>query len=522
MFCFQCQQTAKGTGCEANIGVCGKSAEVADLQDELIARAIDVSVAGHDDADTRRRIIDALFTSITNANFDAEAIKRRIGELGPAGEASHAARDDKKTNTKMADIWTADPDVRSLKSLTLFGLKGIAAYAHHAAALGRESEEVSGFFTKALKKIGTCSDAGELLDLALETGKTNFACMELLDAANTGAYGTPAPAEVTTDIEPGPFIIVTGHDLRDLRMLLEQTEGKGVNVYTHCEMLPAHGYPELKRFAHLKGNFGTAWQNQKREFDGVPAPILFTSNCLVPPKESYADRVFTTAVTGYPGMAYIAAAPDGSKDFAQIIAKAKELGGYKEKKSMPGINGGSRLMTGFGHGAVLGVAPKIIEAVKAGAIKRFFLIGGCDAPGKNREYYTEFAKLTPKDTIILTLACGKFRFNDLDLGEIGGLPRVIDMGQCNDAFSAVKVAVALADAFGCGVNDLPLSLVISWYEQKAAAILLTLLHLGIKNICLGPTLPAFVSPNILNALVEKWGVHPITTPAEDLKRMMGE
>ncbi|MBO7184204.1 MAG: hydroxylamine reductase, partial [Oscillospiraceae bacterium] len=333
----------------------------------------------------------------------------------------------------------------------------------------------------------------------------------------TETFGHPEPTEVSLTVEKGPFIVITGHDLYDLKLLLEQTEGKGINIYTHGEMLPAHAYPELKKYPHLKGNFGTAWQNQQKEFAVLPAPILFTTNCLMPPKESYADRVFTTGVVGYPDMQHIG----DNKDFTPVIRKALELGGFDKDTTFPGINGGETVMTGFARNTVMNVAGTVIDAVKAGAIKHFFLVAGCDGSRPGRNYYTEFVKQTPQDTVVLTLACGKYRFNDLDLGTIGGLPRLMDIGQCNDAYSAIQIAVALAEAFGCGVNDLPLSMVLSWYEQKAVCILLTLLHLGIKNIRLGPTLPAFVSPNVLNFLVEKFGIAPITTPEEDLKAILG-
>jgi hydroxylamine reductase len=344
--------------------------------------------------------------------------------------------------------------------------------------------------------------------------------MALLDEANTSTYGHPTPVSVSMKVEKGPFIVVSGHDLLDLKMLLEQTEGKGINIYTHGEMLPAHGYPELKKYSHLKGNFGTAWQNQQKEFDGIPAAFLFTTNCLMPPKSSYQDRVFTTAVVGYPGLVHIPET-NGYKDFAPVIKKALELGGWSEDKQFTGINGGSVVSTGFARNTVLGVADKVIDAVKAGAIKHFFLVGGCDGARPGRNYYTEFVKQTPKDTVVLTLACGKYRFNDLDIGEIGGLPRIMDMGQCNDAYSAIQVAVALSKAFNCGVNDLPLTLVLSWYEQKAVCILLTLLALGIKNIYIGPTLPAFFSSNVLGILVEKFGLKPISTPEADLAAILG-
>ena len=339
----------------------------------------------------------------------------------------------------------------------------------------------------------------------------------MLDEANTTAYGTPTPTTVPLTIEKGPFIVITGHDLKDLELLLQQTDGKGINVYTHGEMLPAHAYPLLKKHPQLKGNFGTAWQNQQKEFDQIPAPILFTTNCLMPPRKSYADRVFTTEVVSYPEIQHIGS----DKDFTPLIEKALELGGYTEDHPMTGINGGTTIMTGFSHGAVLSVADTVIDAVKSGAINHFFLVGGCDGARPGRNYYTEFVQKTPKDSVVLTLACGKYRFNDLDLGTIGGLPRLMDMGQCNDAYSALKVALALAEAFKCGVNDLPLTLVLSWYEQKAVCILLTLLYLGIQNIYLGPTLPAFLSPNVLNYLVEHYHIRPISTPDEDLKKILG-
>ena len=356
----------------------------------------------------------------------------------------------------------------------------------------------------------------ELLPVVLEVGEVNLSCMALLDQANTENYGTPVPTKVSYKIEKGPFIVVSGHDLKDLELLLEQTKDKGINIYTHGEMLPAHGYPELKKYSHLKGNFGTAWQNQQKEFADVPAAFLFTTNCLMPVKPSYADRVFTTEVVSYPEIVHI----DEQKDFTPVIEKALELGGYKEDQLRSGINGGQSVMTGFGHGTVLGVADTVIDAVKSGKISHFFLVGGCDGARTGRNYYTEFVKQTPSDSIILTLACGKYRFNDLDLGEIGGLPRIMDMGQCNDAYSAIQVAIALSKAFDCDVNDLPLSMVLSWYEQKAVCILLTLLHLGIKNIYLGPTLPAFISPNVLNYLVENYQISPVSTPEEDLKKMI--
>ena len=357
----------------------------------------------------------------------------------------------------------------------------------------------------------------DLLPIVMETGEANLICMELLERANTQSYGIPAPVQVSMKVEKGPFIIVTGHDLKDLKMLLEQSEGKGVNIYTNGEMLPAHAYPELRKYSHLKGNFGTAWFRQREEFDAVPAPVLYTTNCLMPPKASYSDRIFATNAVGYPGMQVIGE----EKDFTPVIEKALELGGYEEDREFTGINGGKTVATGFGSHTILSLADQIVEAVKAGDIRHFFLVGGCDGYRGERSYYTEFVKQAPEDTVILTLACGKYRFNDMDLGEINGIPRLLDMGQCNDAYGAVQVALALAEAFQCGVNDLPLTLVLSWYEQKAVCILLSLLHLGIKNIYLGPTLPAFLSENVLNYLVEHYDIHPVSTPQEDLKKILG-
>jgi hydroxylamine reductase len=414
-------------------------------------------------------------------------------------------------------LWSVDEDIRSLKSLILLGLRGVAAYAYHAMMLGYSDDTVDNYLFEGLYAISKLdATMNDLLPVVMEVGKTNLAVMELLDRANTGTYGTPAPTTVPLTIEKGPFIVVSGHDLHDLYLLLEQTKDKGVNIYTHGEMLPAHAYPKLKAYPHLKGNFGTAWQNQQKEFAGVPGAFLFTTNCLMPPKDSYHDRVFTTALVSYPGMVHIGA----DKDFTPVINKALELGGYREDKEMTGINGGKTVTTGFGHGTVLSVAGTVIDAVKAGAIRHFFLVGGCDGAKPGRNYYTEFVQKTPQDTVVLTLACGKYRFNDLDLGTLGGLPRLMDMGQCNDAYSAIKVALALSEAFGCTVNELPLTLVLSWYEQKAVCILLTLLYLGLKNIYLGPSLPAFVSPNVLNFLVENFNITPVSTPDEDLKKIL--
>ncbi|MCJ7836507.1 hydroxylamine reductase [Cuneatibacter sp. NSJ-177] len=526
MFCFQCEQTAGCTGCTKSAGVCGKTAATARLQDELTGALIGLARACENNPKTEntdRLILGGLFTTVTNVSFNEETLRdwiRRINEEKTRvvpGCASCESRCGNTDNYDMNRLWNSDEDIRSLKSLLLFGIRGMAAYAYHAMVLGRVSEEVNGFFYKALYALAEDWGVEELLPLVLETGKVNLACMELLDSANTETFGTPAPAEVSLTVEKGPFIVITGHDLYDLKLLLEQTEGKGIQIYTHGEMLPAHAYPELKKYSHLKGNFGTAWQNQQKEFANLPAPILYTTNCLMPVKESYADRVFTTEVVSYPGMVHIGE----DKDFTPVIEKALELGGFAEDTVFTGINGGKTVTTGFGHGAVLSVAGQVVEAVKSGAIRHFFLVGGCDGARPGRNYYTEFVKQTPADTVVLTLACGKYRFNDLDLGSIGGLPRLMDMGQCNDAYSAIKVAAALAEAFGCGVSELPLSMVLSWYEQKAVCILLTLLHLGIQNIRLGPTLPAFLSPNITKYLVDHYHIAPIGTPEEDLKAILG-
>ncbi len=512
MFCFQCEQTAKGQGCEQSSGVCGKNAYTANVQDEVTQALIELATSDKErSTETDKLLIEGLFITITNVNFDPVIIKEFKSKIDKELEGLTYEK------YEIKELWEENEDIRSLKSLTLFGLKGIAAYAHHAMVLGYTDKEINDFFYEALNSISKDLSVDELFTLVMKTGEINLKCMELLDKANTETYGTPEPTQVTTNIEAGPFIVVTGHDLKDLDALLEQTKDKGINIYTHGEMLPCHSYPKLKKYTHLKGNFGTAWQNQQKEFDNIPAPILFTTNCIMPVKDSYKDRVFTTSVVGYPEIKHIGE----NKDFTPIINKALELGGYKEYTPKTGINGGNILTTGFGRGTVLSIADKIIEAVKNGSIKHFFLVGGCDGAKPGRNYYTEFVKQTPKDTIILTLACGKFRFNDLDLGSIDGIPRILDMGQCNDAYSAIQVALALADAFNCNVNELPLTLVLSWYEQKAVCILLTLLALGIKNIYLGPTLPAFVSQNVLNVLVDKFQIKPLSTPEQDLKAILG-
>jgi hydroxylamine reductase len=465
-------------------------------------------------------MLEGLFATLTNVNFDGQALEKLIREV--RGERVRLFADSAKCEAfDLAEIWKQNEDIRSLKSLVLFGLRGMAAYAYHALILEITDEEVTAFFSRALEAIGgSAPGMEELAALAMETGKVNLKVMEMLDKGNTETFGKPEPTTVPLTIEKGPFIVISGHDLHDLKMLLEQTDGKGVNVYTHGEMLPGHAYPELKKHPQLKGNFGTAWQNQQKEFDGIPGAVLFTTNCIMPVKDSYRDRVFTTAVAGFPDLPHISK-KGGVKDFTALISKARELGGYAEDRPMTGINGGNTVTTGFAWGAVLGAADTVIAAVKSGAIKHFFLVGGCDGAKPGRSYYTGFVKQAPKDTVILTLACGKYRFNDLDIGSIGGLPRIMDMGQCNDAYSAIKVALALAEAFNCGVNDLPLTLVLSWYEQKAVAILLTLLHLGIKNIRLGPSLPAFVSAGVLDFLVKEFNIKPISTPEKDLAEILG-
>ena len=519
MICFQCEQAAGCVACTGAAGVCGKSAETAHAQDRLTGALISYAgqLIGEGRAPAPEQallLMQGLFTTITNVNFDpatVDALTERI----------HAACPGLAEDYEMQRLWQEpDEDVRSLKSFVLFSLRGMAAYNYHARVLGRIDPDLDRFFCRALQAIGT--DGLSLDDwwqLVQETGEASFRCMELLDHANTGAFGDPEPVQVPLTIEKGPFIVISGHDLYDAQQLLEQTKDKGINIYTHSEMLPAHGYPELKKkYPHLKGNFGTAWQNQQLEFEDIPAPILFTTNCIMPLRASYADRVFTTSVVSYPGVQHI----DEGRDFTPVIEKALELGGYQEDTLLPGMNGGSIVTTGFARHAVLEHAGEIVQAVKSGQIRHFFLVGGCDGTRPSRRYYTEFAKLTPPDTVILTLACGKFRLNDLPLGTVAGLPRILDVGQCNDAYSAVRIALALADAFDCTVNDLPLSLVLCWFEQKAVCILIALLALGIRNIRLGPTLPAFLSPNVVRTLQEKYALKAVTTPEEDLRAILGE
>lgn len=519
MFCFQCEQTAGGVGCKVG-GVCGKSPEVAAAQDITIAELIRLARAvlrSGASKDSDKWLIDGLFLTITNVNFDLEAIEEVNKEIRKTADELGATD---KDDVNPHDLFHGNEDIVSLRSTLLFGLKGMAAYAEHARVLGVEERDVYDQTAQFLASLMEDHSVEEWLTLLMNFGQLNLKVMGLLDKANTGAYGKPTPNTVSTHIQPGPFIIVTGHDLRDLRMLLEQTEGQGVDVYTHGEMLPAHGYPELAKYEHLKGHFGTAWNNQQKEFDGVPAPILYTTNCIMPPRESYRQNIYTTAVVGWPGCAHIEADKDGNKDFSEIIKVAKELGGYDTVQERTGLNGGHTMTTGFAHGTVMEHAGTVIDAVKSGALRHIFLVGGCDGAKPGRSYYTDFVRNAPEDTLVLTLACGKFRFNDLDIGTLGGLPRLMDMGQCNDAYSAVQVAVALAEAFDCGVNDLPLTLVLSWYEQKAVCVLLTLLSLGIKNIYIGPTLPAFFSETVLQTLIDMFDLHPITNAEDDLKTIL--
>ena len=519
MFCFQCQQTAHNTGCVGSAGVCGKKADTANYQDDLVSALIGLARAVRKKGATEKSdelMLKGLFTTITNVNFYNDTICALIDEVNKEKEAIAPQTD----NYDVQTIWDGDEDIRSLKSLILFGLKGMAAYAYHSYALGYTDPEVQAFFYEGMEALGEEHTADELLSLVLKTGDVNYKCMAMLDRANTETYGTPVPTTVPLTIEKGPFIVVSGHDLHDLKLLLEQTKDKGINIYTHSEMLPAHGYPKLKAYPHLKGNFGTAWQSQQTEFENIPAPVLFTTNCLMPPRPSYKDRIYTTSVVGYDGMVHISCTRAGKKDFTPIIKHAQKLGGYEHDRSMSGINGGHMLTTGFGHSAVLSQAGKIIDAINAGHVKHIFLVGGCDGAHPGRNYYTEFVKQTPMDTLVLTLACGKYRFNDLDLGEIDGIPRILDMGQCNDSYSAIKVALALADAFNCSINDLPLTLVLSWYEQKAVCILLTLLSLGVRNMYIGPTLPAFMSETVIKYLVENYKLNPITAPEQDMDAIL--
>ncbi|MBN1282949.1 MAG: hydroxylamine reductase [Proteobacteria bacterium] len=547
MFCYQCEQRAKDTGCTVQ-GVCGKSPEVSSLIDLAVHGVKGVAQYAHRaralgarDREVDLAVTEALFSTVTNVNFDPERYVKLLARVAAARDRAKAIYEDACGKAGRAPENVTGPaewrpaadlaglekqglevgikkrmakhgeDVAGLMELVTYGLKGMAAYADHAQILGREDECVYAFFHEALCYLAEGKeDANELTAMALRTGETNLRVMELLDAANTGAYGNPAPTKVRIEPVKGKAILVSGHDLRDLEELLKQTEGKGINVYTHGEMLPCHGYPGLRKFKHLAGNYGGAWQDQQREFDRFPGAILMTTNCIQRPQGSYKARIFTSGLVAWPGVRHIS-----DRNFGPVIEAAQMAEGFPE-------DGPERYITvGFGHNAVMGVADTVVDAVKAGKIKHFFLIGGCDGAKSGRNYYTEFAEKVPKDCVILTLACGKYRFNKLDFGDIGGIPRLIDCGQCNDAYSAIQIAVALSKAFNCGVNDLPLSLVLSWYEQKAVAILLTLLHLGIRDMRLGPTLPAFVTPAVFKVLVEKFNIMPITTPDEDLRKILG-
>ncbi len=525
MFCFQCEQTAGGKGC-TSVGVCGKSASTSNLQDDLTLALINFALAAEGNEPTladARLMMEGLFTTVTNVSFDDVSVNALTRKVEAKAAEYRAAKGGNVANAAIVSgdqLFQGDPDVVSLRSLLLLGLRGMAAYAYHAFVLGKVDPAVNAALFDGMRAVGQDHDVPAWLGLLMKFGMDNFRTMEILDEANTGTYGNPVPTQVSMVIEKGPFIVVSGHDLHDLKMLLEQTEGKGVNIYTHGEMLPAHAYPELKKYSQLKGNFGTAWQNQQKEFRNVPGAFLFTTNCLMPPKPDYADRVFTTAVVEYPGLVHI---PDAepAKDFTPVIEKALALGGYSEDVTMKGINGGSVLTTGFGHATVLSVAGQVIDAVKGGALRHIFLVGGCDGAKPGRNYYTDFVAKSPADTLVLTLACGKFRFNDMDIGKIGPFPRIMDMGQCNDSYSAIKVAVALAGAFNVDINSLPLTLILSWYEQKAVCVLLTLLALGVKNIYLGPSLPAFVSPTVLNVLVEQFGIKTTSNADYDLQTILG-
>jgi hydroxylamine reductase len=546
MFCYQCEQAAKGTGCDI-AGVCGKKPEIAALQDILLYQTKGIGYLAHEarlkgrtDIAIDRFITKALFTTVTNVDFDSERIIEWI-QVGERMRRQAAQLVNELSDAPPREIWPAaatftpahdldelldqaesnegigvkagvsDPDLHSLRELLTYGLKGMAAYADHAAILGKEDQAVYAFFEEALALLTKDNlDMETLVDANMRCGAINITTMELLDNGHTERYGHPEPATVKRGLQPGPAIVVSGHDMADLEELLKQTEGTGVKIYTHGEMLPAHGYPGLRAYRHLAGHFGTAWQNQQKEFDGAPAAFLFTTNCIQKPRDSYKDQVFTCGLVGWPDVRHIE-----NRDFSPVIEKAKALGGSAADQT------DTTLTTGFGRNAVMGVADTVVEAVKSGAIRHFFLVGGCDGAKPGRNYYTELVEKTPKDTVVLTLACGKFRFNDLDIGEIGGIPRLLDVGQCNDAYSAIKIAEALAGAFNVGVNELPLNLILSWYEQKAVVILLSLLSLGIKGIRLGPSLPAFITPNVLDFLVEKFDIKPIGSPQEDLAAILG-
>lgn len=545
MFCYQCEQTAGGKGC-TKIGVCGKTPEVANLQDLLIYQVKGISIYAMEliekGENINKSIVafveNVLFTTLTNVNFDAEVhvellkqaqeIKNELRQYKVEGktypeQATYVLPETKTEmleDAKRAGIMfdqELDADVRSLRQTIIYGLKGISAYGHQARVLGYYDDQVDNFYFRGLA--ATTDDSlsvEELIRMTMRTGDMAVAVMKKLDEANTSTYKNPTPHKVNVHIKKGPFIIVSGHDLKDLEMLLEQTEDKGINIYTHGEMIPSHGYPELKKYEHLVGNYGGAWQDQQKEFDGIPGCILMTTNCLMRPRETYKDRIFSTSVVGWDGVKYIPADKDGYKDFSEIIDKALELGGFKKSEEP------HEIIVGFGHHATLSHANEIVEAVKSGTIRHFFLIGGCDGARPGRNYYTDFAKMVPEDCIILTLACGKYRFNKLEFGEVAGLPRLLDIGQCNDAYSAVRIATALGDAFNTDVNGLPLSIILSWYEQKAVADLLALLSLGIKGMFLGPSLPAFISPNVFQYLVDNFDLRAISTPEDDLKSCLDQ
>jgi len=544
MFCRQCEQTAAGKAC-ISVGVCGKNPEVSALMDMLIYALQAIAIYGNKlrekgiaFPDTDRFIIEALFTTVTNVDFDPERMKefistasQHVDRVKKEFEKAYPGYDMSQlpepaqwnieqqrinnTNLKSGILNGMNEDIRSLKEILLYGMKGMAAYADHAWILGKTDEQVNSFFYKGLSAIAEKNISAEnLINLILEFGNVNLKCMEMLDKAHTERFGHPVPTKVSTGVKKGYAIAVSGHDLLDLEQLLQQTENTGINIYTHGEMLPAHGYPELKKYKHLVGHYGTAWQNQQKEFDVFPGAILMTTNCIQKPRQTYSERIFTTGLVGWPGIKHIPA-KNGKKDFTPIIEAAKKAGGFEKDVE------GKDITVGFAHNTVLGIADKVLDAVKKGYIRRFFLVGGCDGAKPGRNYYTELAQSIPQDCVILTLACGKFRFNTLDFGQINGIPRLLDCGQCNDAYSAIVIAKALADASGCSVNELPLSLILSWYEQKAVCILLTLFSLGVKNTRLGPTLPAFVSENVLKVLIENFQVKPITTVENDLKEILG-
>lgn len=545
MFCYQCEQTAGGKGC-TKLGVCGKTPEIANLQDLLIYQLKGISFYAKHLLDSGLNIDksivsfieNCLFTTLTNVNFNVDdhihllkqsrdiknSLKNMIGTTEYVTPAAAyelpETKADMLRDAPMAGIMydkTLDPDIRSLRQTILYGLKGISAYGHQARELSYYSDNVDNFYITALEAItDNTLTVEELIRLTLKTGDMAIEVMKKLDEANTTIYGNPSPHTVNVHIKKGPFIIVSGHDLKDLEMLLKQTEGLGINIYTHGEMLPSHGYDGLKKYKHLIGNFGGAWQDQQKQFDNLPGCILMTTNCLMRPRDTYKDRIYSTNVVGWDGIKYIEKKPDGEKDFSEIIKQSLELGGFTEDQEV------KEILVGFGHEAALSHAGELVEAVKSKQIRHFFLIGGCDGARPGRSYFTDFATMVPDDCMILTLACGKYRFNKLDFGTVAGLPRLLDIGQCNDVYSAILIANALADAFNTDVNSLPLSLIVSWYEQKAVADLLALLSLGIQKIYLGPTLPAFISPNVLQYLVDTFQLQLISNPEDDIKTCLGQ